>query len=199
MKKIRTDEVIYIQEDIILDALARQYSNLWSKISLAMKLKHNIIRTPKQCRDRWTNKVSVGSRQKFWKKAEVEFLFNAQAEYGNRWAFIASKLEGRSENQVKNRFYSTIRKNLRRFNKGKPFTQTIIFYTPKILENNEIRSILLSTGRHTKNYFANKSLSAEALVAINSQILESHTSPRNSSVEIEEFHQFSAVSNNWYE
>jgi len=35
---------------------------------------------------------------------------------GNKWAVIASHLKGRTDNNVKNYFYSTLRKSLRKLN-----------------------------------------------------------------------------------
>ncbi len=36
---------------------------------------------------------------------------------GNKWSTIAMKMPGRNENSVKNKFYSTLRKGLRKMNK----------------------------------------------------------------------------------
>lgn len=39
-----------------------------------------------------------------------------QAELGNKWAHIARELPGRTDNNIKNYFYSTLRKALRKVN-----------------------------------------------------------------------------------
>ena len=39
------------------------------------------------------------------------------AQIGNKWALIAQKMPGRSDNCIKNHFYSRLRKTLRRLNK----------------------------------------------------------------------------------
>ena len=37
-------------------------------------------------------------------------IFNGYLTYGSSWSKIAKELPGRTENSVKNRFYSTVRK-----------------------------------------------------------------------------------------
>lgn len=44
-------------------------------------------------------------------------MFDLHNEVGNKWAIIGSKLNGRSDNCVKNHFYSRLRKSLRKINK----------------------------------------------------------------------------------
>jgi len=41
-------------------------------------------------------------------------IFQAQREHGNKWAEIAKILPGRPDNVVKNHFYSTLRRQLRK-------------------------------------------------------------------------------------
>jgi len=43
-------------------------------------------------------------------------LFRVQEQMGNRWAAIAKELPGRTDNNIKNYFYSTLRKALRKVN-----------------------------------------------------------------------------------
>ena len=52
-----------------------------------------------------------------WTKEEEMIIFQAHRKYGNKWADISKYLVGRTDNSVKNHFYSTLRKSLRRINK----------------------------------------------------------------------------------
>eukprot|EP01138_Halocafeteria_seosinensis_P014544 gb/GECG01014847.1/.p1 GENE.gb/GECG01014847.1/~~gb/GECG01014847.1/.p1 ORF type:complete len:469 (+),score=52.09 gb/GECG01014847.1/:1-1407(+) len=71
-------------------------------------------RTPKQCRERWANHVSPRVEKGPWSLAEELVLFQVQALQGNRWKEIAQYLHGRSESCVKNRYYSALRRVMRR-------------------------------------------------------------------------------------
>ncbi|CAN0155879.1 unnamed protein product, partial [Hapterophycus canaliculatus] len=44
-----------------------------------------------------------------WSHDEEEVLWRAQKEYGNAWSYISSLLPGRSENAVKNHWYTQMR------------------------------------------------------------------------------------------
>lgn len=44
-------------------------------------------------------------------------LFKLHQQHGNKWARISDELTGRSDNCIKNYFYSTLRRGLRRLNK----------------------------------------------------------------------------------
>jgi hypothetical protein len=45
-----------------------------------------------------------------WTSDEDYMIFKLYNEYGSKWAKIASFLKGRTENSIKNRFYSTLRR-----------------------------------------------------------------------------------------
>lgn len=45
-----------------------------------------------------------------WTKEEDEKIFALCKEHGTSWSIIVEKFPGRTENQVKNRFYSTLRR-----------------------------------------------------------------------------------------
>lgn len=67
-------------------------------------------RQGKQCRERWINFLSPEIRREPWQPDEDLLLLTKQKEIGNQWAQIAKEINGRTENQVKNRFNSMLKK-----------------------------------------------------------------------------------------
>lgn len=52
-----------------------------------------------------------------WSESDEHRLFEAHKVHGNKWKIISKLFEGRTDNSIKNHFYSTIRRCLRRINK----------------------------------------------------------------------------------
>jgi hypothetical protein len=62
-----------------------------------------------QCRERWCYNLDPSINKNAWTAQEDAVLMKEQAERGNRWAYIATMLPGRTENAVKTRFKSIMR------------------------------------------------------------------------------------------
>ena len=75
-------------------------------------------RTGKQIRDRWNNYLNPVLNHNAWSAEEDQRLWEAHAEYGRKWTVIGLEKfhTTRSENQLKNRFYSA---GFKRFVNGK--------------------------------------------------------------------------------
>jgi hypothetical protein len=67
-------------------------------------------RSGKQCRERWFNTLHPEVRRGGWSPEEDYIIFKKYNEVGSKWSQISKELPGRTENSIKNRFYSTLRR-----------------------------------------------------------------------------------------
>lgn len=67
-------------------------------------------RTARQCRERWQNYLSPQVRIGSWSLEEEEFLVQMVRLHGHSWSAISRMFQGRSENDIKNRWYSHLQK-----------------------------------------------------------------------------------------
>jgi hypothetical protein len=67
-------------------------------------------RSGKQCRERWFNNLDPNIVKGQWTDSEDRLIFDLYRKEGPKWSLIAQALPGRTENSIKNRFYSSLRK-----------------------------------------------------------------------------------------
>lgn len=94
------------EEDRTLKALvAKMGSKIWDEIAL-----HMPNRTARQCRDRYSNYLFKEITHQPWTPEEDRLILEKYQEYGPHWVKIAKHLNGRSGNNIKNRWHKCLSK-----------------------------------------------------------------------------------------
>ena len=142
-RKHWSEEVIHSQEDEYLKRVVDEYgTKRWTTIAEKVSNKLSVTRTGKQCRERWLNHLDPNISDQKWSLVEQDKVFHLNNIYGNQWTKIAKLMPGRTENSIKNYFYSTVRKNIRRVNKLLVWPQKIQGSIKELKNNIELKSIL---------------------------------------------------------
>ena len=87
----------------------------WAKLALLLK-----GRTGKQCRERYRNHLNTSVNHDPWTEEEDKLLAELHAKYGNSWTKLVEFFKGRTDNCIKNRWNSTVKKRLERLELGQP-------------------------------------------------------------------------------
>lgn len=101
-----------VEEDNILRDKRALYGRKWAKIA-----SHLPGRQGKQCRERFVNHLDPNLKKGEWTDDEEAILIALHEHHGNRWANIAKQLPGRSDNDIKNHWYSTIQRKFQQHGK----------------------------------------------------------------------------------
>ena len=75
-------------------------------------------RSGKQIRERWFNILNPKINKKKWSEDEERLLFQLYQKFGPKWCSLVQHFENRTENSIKNRFYSTLRRIATEYKRG---------------------------------------------------------------------------------
>jgi Myb-like DNA-binding domain len=104
-----TEEEDKLLESLILFKGSRKWTNIADKINQVFHDGKN-LRLGKNCRERWVNHLDPSLKKGEWTPEEDQIILANQARIGNKWSAITKLIPGRTENQVKNRWKSILRK-----------------------------------------------------------------------------------------
>ncbi|KAF7850127.1 hypothetical protein BT93_L5827 [Corymbia citriodora subsp. variegata] len=99
-----------VEEDEKLTAYIKRHGIWnWSRMAGPAGLR----RSGKSCRLRWMNYLRPNLKHGNFTKEEVETIIKLHEVLGNKWSAIASKLVGRTDNEVKNYWNTHLKKRLK--------------------------------------------------------------------------------------
>ena len=96
------------EEDEKIIEMVDQHGKAWSKISKIL-----ITRNGKQIRDRYINILDPGIKKGKFTIEEDLKLLNLYRRLGTKWATISKFFENRTADMIKNRYHSSIKKNMK--------------------------------------------------------------------------------------
>ncbi|KAF8018568.1 hypothetical protein BT93_H3450 [Corymbia citriodora subsp. variegata] len=105
-----------LEDQILIDYVKVHGHGRWSKVRKATGLN----RCGKSCRLRWLNYLRPDIKRGNISPEEEELIIRLHKLLGNRWVLIAGRLPGRTDNEIKNYWNTTIKKKLVQDNDDPP-------------------------------------------------------------------------------
>ncbi|XVF69639.1 hypothetical protein PTKIN_Ptkin11bG0098000 [Pterospermum kingtungense] len=97
------------EDDKLMNYMLTNGQGCWSDVARNAGLQ----RCGKSCRLRWINYLRPDLKRGAFSPQEEELIIHLHSILGNRWSQIAARLPGRTDNEIKNFWNSTIKKRLK--------------------------------------------------------------------------------------
>ncbi|XP_010262233.1 PREDICTED: transcription repressor MYB6-like [Nelumbo nucifera] len=97
------------EDQILIDYITTHGDGKWKELPK----KAGLNRCGKSCRLRWLNYLRPGIKRGNISAEEEELIMRLHRLLGNRWSLIAGRLPGRTDNEIKNYWNTSLSKKLR--------------------------------------------------------------------------------------
>ncbi|KAF0920532.1 hypothetical protein E2562_035641 [Oryza meyeriana var. granulata] len=97
------------EDEKLMNHITKHGHGCWSTVPKLAGLQ----RCGKSCRLRWINYLRPDLKRGAFSQEEEDLIVELHAVLGNRWSQIATRLPGRTDNEIKNLWNSCIKKKLR--------------------------------------------------------------------------------------
>ncbi|CAI9764691.1 unnamed protein product [Fraxinus pennsylvanica] len=110
------------EDEKLMNYMLMNGQGCWSDIARNAGLQ----RCGKSCRLRWINYLRPDLKRGAFSSQEEELIIHLHSILGNRWSQIAARLPGRTDNEIKNFWNSTVKKRLKNINNNSTSSQDSI-------------------------------------------------------------------------
>lgn len=165
------------EQDSFIQSMVETYGTSdWNVVADNVNKKFpDSFRSSRQCRLRWQKHIHPLLIKHPWSDREEAELLLAHHKFKNRWSDVSSSLHGRSNNSIKNRFYTIFRKVKNKIKKSD------YSYTSKsdLLQTHYILSVMIdylstSTGPESLAQKAGKDFTCKLLQHISLEMLTTY-------------------------
>ncbi|XP_045796747.1 transcription factor MYB61 isoform X1 [Trifolium pratense] len=101
------------EDEKLLNYITKHGHGCWSSVPKLAGILYGLQRCGKSCRLRWINYLRPDLKRGAFSQQEENSIIELHALLGNRWSQIAAQLPGRTDNEIKNLWNSSLKKKLR--------------------------------------------------------------------------------------
>ncbi|XWS76261.1 hypothetical protein CRYUN_Cryun01aG0160100 [Craigia yunnanensis] len=160
----------------------------------ALPKQAGLLRCGKSCRLRWANYLRPDIKRGNFTREEEDTIINLHEMLGNRWSAIASRLPGRTDNEIKNVWHTHLKKRLKQNHGSNDNKRQVIDSSKDIKKEQEPVSFLSPVTADSPGYRPVSPPESSSEVST----LTTSENNSNTSMKIETHEDFSEIDENFW-